>query len=275
MPCSPKMNQCKASCLHRRFVMGYREERLRQETDLIERNYGYATEIADEIRVRAENGTPLIDFRTWLKAHKRPEEDIVTTPEPVQMEYGNKLAEENLLAVAMREKSVVWMVNDLGPEAFLASPLNAHIAEGIIELERQRIRAHWGNVEVYLERKGVAPTHENGTKYGLRSWHENAGPAIFAQGAADEVRIHYTAYQAERVLTWGRDSLRAHILDGPTSQGIKQIHQEVLEQMQLLGVAPYPSAPLLGPEERFPKLQPRPQALAGSHHMTASSRART
>jgi hypothetical protein len=247
--------------------MDYRSERLRQETDLIESNYGYATEIADDLRIRAENGTPLIDFRTWLKGHRNlPPEEPVTAP-VVEMEYGNKLAEETLLAVAMREPSVVWMINDIGPQAFLASPLNSLIAEAIINLERDGIRAHWGNVETYLEKHHIPPIYENGTKYGLRHWHDHAGPAIFAQGAADDVRLHYTAYQAERVLTWGTTMMRKHIMEGPTSQGIKDIHSQIQQQMEDLGVTPQAPEPIMG-------LTPRSQALLRPRPL-ASTRKRT
>lgn len=65
MPCTPRMTGCKADCLHRRLVAGYREERQRQE-------------IAAEDNYRERDGNeaaePLITFRQWLEGHAVPTE---------------------------------------------------------------------------------------------------------------------------------------------------------------------------------------------------------
>lgn len=64
-PCSPRHRSC--SPAHAELVESYRDERFRQEVQLEKRTGGYAGDIA---HAKAK-GYKLIDFRQWLRAHKR------------------------------------------------------------------------------------------------------------------------------------------------------------------------------------------------------------
>lgn len=61
MPCSPGMKKCPTTCLHKRHVRGYNEERQRQETKAEEDSSGYATELASYLEQH-----PLLTFKDWL-----------------------------------------------------------------------------------------------------------------------------------------------------------------------------------------------------------------
>lgn len=63
--CSPKHKSCSAA--HSALVQGYRDERHRQEVQLEGWTGGY---VGDVIQWMAKGGK-LIDFRDWLKAHRR------------------------------------------------------------------------------------------------------------------------------------------------------------------------------------------------------------
>lgn len=73
MPCRKGMVGCAVLCGHRLKVHDYRDERLRQVEELIESTGGYDTEIEDRLRELAEQGRPLIDFKTYLIQTKREE----------------------------------------------------------------------------------------------------------------------------------------------------------------------------------------------------------
>jgi hypothetical protein len=73
------MAGCGASCGHKQIVMAYREEYQRQDDELWERSGGYRTEYEDNKRQLREAGTPLPQFKDWLKGMKR---EPVDEPEP-------------------------------------------------------------------------------------------------------------------------------------------------------------------------------------------------
>jgi hypothetical protein len=68
MSCSPRMTNCAAGCLHRQFVMGYREERQRCEQIAEEASRGYTTERREHLE-----RCPLPTFKDWLIRSRRAE----------------------------------------------------------------------------------------------------------------------------------------------------------------------------------------------------------
>jgi hypothetical protein len=65
MPCSPGMAWCRAECLHRALVQGYRDERERQVAE---------AENCWRERDGRESDYPLITFKRWLIANRIPDE---------------------------------------------------------------------------------------------------------------------------------------------------------------------------------------------------------
>lgn len=63
MPCPPRMQGCRASCLHRQLVEAYRIERHRQEGEREAATGGYATELSEYRQ--------LVTFRQWIEQHGR------------------------------------------------------------------------------------------------------------------------------------------------------------------------------------------------------------
>jgi hypothetical protein len=67
MPCTPRMTQCPASCLHYQAVTAYRQERQRCEATANNAAHGYRSELADYLAQH-----PLPTFKTWLIATRAP-----------------------------------------------------------------------------------------------------------------------------------------------------------------------------------------------------------
>jgi len=68
MSCSPRMTKCAVGCLHRQFVMGYRQERQRCEQAAEEASRGYTTERREHLE-----RWPLPTFKDWLVGSRRTE----------------------------------------------------------------------------------------------------------------------------------------------------------------------------------------------------------
>lgn len=238
MPCTPGMTGCKASCAHRDFVLNYRAERYRQEIALVEGNLGYATEIADAKRVMAENGKPMITFRDALLHREKPP---VEAREVSNLDYGNQMAEESLLAIAMSTPNGLPYLKALGLEEF-QTPLAREIYTAIRDLETSGIRADALAVEAELRSRGIASTpewdssfalgdREDRYKLGLQGWEYTAAPLITASSFQKEIRTHYQAYQTERIYSWAKTAMHEVIDSGPTPEKIAWVHRQVAEQM--------------------------------------------
>jgi hypothetical protein len=178
------------------------------------------------------------------------------------LKYGNLFAEETVLAVAMHNPKAVWIVNDLGPEKFLAHPMTEPIAQAIIDLERSGIRANAIAVESHL-RGTVASVpywdsslplgNVDRTEFGLQKWEKYSGVYANAEYCADEIRLHYQAYETERVLTWGRDTMRQIIMGGTDRQSIETLHRQIGERLESIGILP--NSPTLTPAVARSSLQ--------------------
>lgn len=79
MPCAKRMavrkgdepkSGCRATCLHRRLVQEYRDERDRQHEAAMEASIGYETEYQEYV---AEH--PLVTFKDWLRWHRTQHEE--------------------------------------------------------------------------------------------------------------------------------------------------------------------------------------------------------
>jgi hypothetical protein len=68
MSCSPRMTNCAVGCLHRQFVMGYRQERQRCEEAAEEASRGYAAERREHLEC-----SPPPTFKDWLIGSRRTE----------------------------------------------------------------------------------------------------------------------------------------------------------------------------------------------------------
>lgn len=215
MPCSKGMRSCAAACGHRALVESYRAERDRQWSELIEFTGGYDTEIADRLRELQENGTPLVDYKTWLKQNARPPEDRdmpVTWNDALmsRVGIGDPAAEQILLATIMEHPEHAAYLDNFRPQEFTTA-LHQTVAEGIQELHhngqvptaaavedwlRPQVAAKsdrtvvnhpdW-NSEFYRPDKAGEriPVFKNGKEtwhdrsdLGLRGWHQVAGPGV-------------------------------------------------------------------------------------------------
>lgn len=239
MPCTPNMAGCKASCAHRAFVQGYRDERYRQELDLVERSMGYDTEIADNKRVMAEQGRPLINFRDYLKHSRRTE--AMPETETLSVDYGNQMAEESLLSIAMAHPNAVQALRDLGPEEF-HTPLANEVYKAIISLEDSGIRADAIAVEGYLREAkiGRSPSWDSSLALGeatpehlrgLQKWQYTAAFPLLAPVFKDEIRTNHQAYQLERIYSWAAETMRTVIDKGATPGNIQWVHNQVANRM--------------------------------------------
>lgn len=209
MPCSKGMRSCVATCGHRALVEGYRNERRRQWSELIEFTGGYDTEIADRLRELQEKGTPLIDYKTWLKQSARPPEDRdmpVTWNDALlsSSRIGDPAAEQVLLATIMEHPENAAYLDNFRPQEF-TTLLHQRVAEGIQDLSRNGEIADAMSVENWLrennalsnhpewnsrfyrpDRSGdTVPVYKDGEQtwynrrdLGLRGWHQVAGPGV-------------------------------------------------------------------------------------------------
>jgi hypothetical protein len=66
MSCSPRMTNCDVGCLHRQFVMAYRQERQRCEQVAEDASRGYATERREYLE-----RCPLPTFKNWVIRSRR------------------------------------------------------------------------------------------------------------------------------------------------------------------------------------------------------------
>jgi len=210
MPCSKGMRSCAALCGHRALVEGYRDERRRQWSELIEFTKGYDTEVTERLVELRENGTPLIDYKTWLKQNARPPEDRdMPTPEGADAllspsGIGDPAAEQILLATVMEHPEHAGYLQQFRPGEF-TTLLHQKVAAGIQDLDRQGIEPHAETVEAWIrenreygphpdwdsrfyrpDRFGdTVPLYKDGEQHwvnrkdlGLRGWHQVAGPGI-------------------------------------------------------------------------------------------------
>jgi hypothetical protein len=231
--------------MHRQFVTDYRQERYRQELDIIEKNLGYSTEIEDAKRVLREQGKPMITFQSWMVQSKRNPEDRDMQPEPSYPDpSGNRFAEEELLAVAMREPLAVDVLRQLDPEEFRATDLNKTVAETILNLEDRGVRANALAVEGHLQDIGYVQTADwdsslplgdiDRTDYGLQKWEKYAGVYANAEYCAAEIRLHTRAEETAGIYEWGAKAMKEVIDAGPTKAKIAQVHQEISERTEAL-----------------------------------------
>jgi hypothetical protein len=66
MSCSPRMTKCDVGCLHRQFVIGYRQGRQQCEQLAEETSRGYTTEHREHLE-----RSPLPPFKDWLVGSRR------------------------------------------------------------------------------------------------------------------------------------------------------------------------------------------------------------
>ena len=241
MPCSKGMRSCAALCGHRSLVEGYRDERRRQWSELIEFTKGYSTEIADRLVELRENGTPLIDYKTWLIQNARPPEDRdMPTPESADATLspsgiGDPAAEQILLASIMEQPEHAAYLRQFRDGEF-TEPLHQLVVQAIQDLDRQGIEPAASTVENWLrENNMLAPTPEwdsqfyrpgkigdtvgiykdgeltyhNRKDLGLRGWHQVAGPGIgYIEHVGSVVRDNTILRQTTDAHLWAADRLK-------------------------------------------------------------------
>lgn len=248
MGCSPGMRACPATCGHKQMVMGYREEYQRQNDALWERSGGYETEYLDNKRQLREAGTPLPQFKDWLKQNRRPVVDE-TTPilteeqatikqmagidwasNPVRGEVrdgasflnwdNNRDANEGmLLATALNSDEGLQALRALELKEFY-QPLHQDVGRAITWLaDRDKphdaaavttlLREH---DRLPLELDPKVPLFEvDPDQYGLGAWQTYSPPAMMAPGFAQAVRSEYRSREMEAICTRGANAARAAI----------------------------------------------------------------
>lgn len=178
MPCSKGMNSCATLCGHRQLVEGYRAERERQWSQLIELTGGYDTEIADRLRELREQGTPLIDYKTWLVQSKRPPEDrempenngAYSTALVNDQIIGDPSAEQMLLATVMEHPEHVDALLQLRRGEF-TEPFHQIVYDAISDLHANGIEPAASTVEKWISEANVIA---NSPEWNSRFYRPNA-----------------------------------------------------------------------------------------------------
>lgn len=162
MPCAKGMGGCATLCGHRRLIQDYRAERERQWSELIELTGGYDTEIADRLRELREQGTPLIDYKTWLIQSKRTPEDrempenngAYSTALVKDQIIGDPAAEQALLATVMEHPEMSHHLLQLRRGEF-TEPFHQITYDAIADLTAAGIEPAASTVENWIREANV------------------------------------------------------------------------------------------------------------------------
>lgn len=179
---------------------------------------------------------------------------MAATAVPEEIQRGNKVAEESLLAVAMAARpsvatnDAVDIVKLLDPREF-QTPVNRDIAAAIIHLYDQRLPHDAVAVEDHLRARhqlplaldsqavqGRRPELVDRTELGLQKWEKYAGVYDNARYYATEVRDQYVAAETERIFTWGASMIRGGYAssEGVSAAYTSMVQQSVQEKLQAL-----------------------------------------
>lgn len=273
MPCSPGMSACKASCLHRKFVMEHRDEMSEWLVRRDNGGLGYAPETRDwEI----ENPAPRLQDKMIF--NKRPPEEVTVDQDAAVI--GNEYAESGLLSVALNDQAAVKVLKQLSPNEF-TDPLNQIVAKTIVHLESKGIRADANAVEDYMrlhlpsspEWDSQLPKgNVDRTNYGLQSWQKGAGVYENAKFYAAEIRSHSQASQTAEVGTWIQERMSAEVRAGVDPERVKQVQREIRSRIdQIRPDLPQAGLTSPSPDWKIRKLSP----ASTSTLSRATSRART
>lgn len=247
MPCSPGMRACMKNnpgCQHLQFVLEHRNEMSAWEVQRDNGGLGYKEETADWER----DGHPAPRLQDkMIHREKAPEQGELVRHE-------NPQAEEMVLSVAMFDERAVPVVASLDPDEF-TDPLNRRIAETIVELEDNGIRANAVAVEADLRTQpdvsqdprwdsSMPMGGRDPIEFGLQRWEHMAPVYDHALWAAQEVRSQTQAKQTEAMVGWAQKEM-----SGGTPQD-SQAARNGLKEM--LGRAK-PDLPTAKPGPRSPK----------------------
>lgn len=286
MPCSPGMRSCMKNnpgCQHLKFVLEHRADMSVWEVQRDEGGLGYKEETADW---EQSNPAPRLQDK-MIHRERPPEGDVVVV-------QGNRLAEEVVLSVAMSNRKAVALVTQLDPEEF-RDPLNRRIAETIVNLEDQGLRADSVAVENDLRQQPDVPQDPrwdssmpmgdvDRTDHGLQRW-EKMGPVYDnAVWAAQEVRSQSQAQQTEDAAKWTLSRINGQETIGITPEGTKKVQDDMRGMLDRIR----PDLPAESPGRRssqweasrppqrqvFPPKQPEKFALTPAHHQHSKPQAR-
>lgn len=268
------MTGCKASCLHKRFVMEHRSDYAEWEVRRDNATLGYKTEDREWIESRVD---PAPQLKEKMIFNRRPPEGVPVEPEI----SGNEHAESGLLGVTFHDPAAVEVLKQLSPNEF-TNPVNRNVAKAVVHLEARGIRANAVAVEDYMrlhlpsspEWDSQMPLgNVDRTAHGLQSWEKGAGVYENAKYFAAEIRSHSQASQTSEVGTWIQERMSAEFKAGVDPERTKQVQREVRGKIDQIR----PDLPMTGlatpsPDWKIPKLTP---SVSRSSPSLATSRART
>jgi hypothetical protein len=235
------MSGCKATCLHRAFVLEHRYE---MEVWLKAKDIGglgYAEETRGWVGVQPP------PRHTDRMIHREKAPEVVTVPtEPTV--FSSKNAEETLLAVALRYEEGVKYIEQLDLKEF-QHPINNAVARSIVTLERSGIRADADAVEKYIKDNNLLPSDirwdssptdveinvhdgQQPPVYGLQKWEEMATVPASAPYLRDEIRAHYQAYQVDAALSWGQTAMSDFAASGITKEKTAWVVDQVGKRLE-------------------------------------------
>lgn len=268
MPCSPGMTQCKASCLHREWVLDHRNEMSAWLVKNDEQGKGYKTEMAE-----AAQQDPAPRLRDAMMHREKPpekwqnQESSMDTARP-----GNRGAEEGLLSAAMADRRAVPYLRQLLPQEFTSTPYTAPIARAIVDLEDQGVRADATEVEFRLRDQGIVASEASWDSaqfmgevhtareisdpaavnpplpqelHGLQRWEATAMPYQAAESFAQEVRNHSYSEGTREAYQWGSEQLAGiaadtgphpattHLVQAQVAAKIEHLPQPLASQAEL------------------------------------------
>jgi len=220
MACPPGMRGCAATCGHRMFVEGYRQERKRMEIAGENASLGYAEELRDWLEAN-----PIPTFKDWLIQSKRePMPEPINYPEPSQFMRFTTEAEANeasLLAIAMNTEDGVEMLRVLDVDQEFTNPFHTQIAHAITDLAdsgqahdaevttdllrgRGQLPPQWDPARPMRSAEAPLQVHQaspldldvplrtvDPTRYGLGAWQAHAMPGYSAGSFASDIRADY------------------------------------------------------------------------------------
>lgn len=235
MACPPGMRGCAATCGHRLFVDGYRQERQRAEIAGENASLGYAEELRDWI---ADN--PMPTFKDWLIQSKQekpamefaevnghyqemPDGWNQRTDEHartfVQFKTVAEADEASLLAIGMNTPAGIPALQALKTEEF-ANPFHRDVHRAILDLHADQQPHDAGSVTELLRGRQQLPTRFDPTtslrtvdaaRHGLAVWQTHALPADSAGYFASQVRSVYRQQHLEDIGTRAAELARGSL----------------------------------------------------------------
>lgn len=293
MPCSPGMTQCKASCLHRAWVLDHRREMTGWLVKQDEGGLGYKTEMAEWAE---QNPAPRL--RDAMTHRERPpenwqnQEHPVETPDKLTGEMspeeswkasieaetrtmarpGNRGAEEGLLSAALADTRAVPYLRQLTPQEFTSTPYTAPIARAIVDLESQGVRANATEVESRLREQGIVASEASWDSAAFMGEHHTADEVYTAApGEAPLVdELHgLQRWEATAMPYQAAESFAQEVRNQSYSTGTQEAYQWGSER--LAGIAadtgPHPSTTHLVQEQVSAKIAALPQPLPSQEEL--------